>query len=242
VATIDERVARLVDWMREMGSEARARGGVFGISGGVDSALVLALSKRAWPDSSLGLVLPCHSQPEDAEDAFYLLDLFQCPHEVVDLTETYDTLVKVLPSLDMPELKLARANLKVRLRMATWYHFANLLSYIVVGTGNRDEVYVGYCTKYGDAGVDIMPLAGLTKGEVREMARHLGVPGRIVDKAPTAGLWKGQTDEGEMGLLYKDIDAYLLGREVPQEVAEKIESRHRASEHKRRTPPFPVLG
>jgi NAD+ synthase len=160
----------------------------------------------------------------------------------VDLTETYDALEEALPSAASPALTLARANLKARLRMTVSYYFANLLNRIVVGSGNRDELYVGYSTKYGDAGVDIMPLAGVTKGEVREMARHLGVPDRIADKTPTAGLWQGQTDEGEMGLLYKDIDAYLLGREVPEDVKDKIERRHRASEHKRRMPPSPTLG
>ena len=238
---MDEKVSLLVEWMRRQAEEAGARGGVFGVSGGVDSALVLALSVRAWPGNCLGLVMPCHSQPQDAEDAIELLNLFRCPYELVDLTEVYDVFLSKLPASESPSLALARANLKVRLRMVTWYYFANLKGYLVVGTGNRDEVYVGYSTKYGDSAADIMPLAGLTKGEVREMARHLGVPDKIVDKPPTAGLWKGQTDEGEMGLLYKDIDAYLLGKEVPSEVAKKIEDRHRASEHKRRMPPFPVL-
>ena len=239
---MDEKVTRLVEWMRQQAQQAGARGGVFGVSGGVDSALVLALSVRAWPGNCLGLVMPCHSEPKDAEDAIELLNLFRCPYELVDLAPVYDVFLSKLPALESSSLALARANLKVRLRMVTWYYFANLKGYLVVGTGNRDEVYVGYSTKYGDSAADIMPLAGLTKGEVREMARYLGVPDRIVEKPPTAGLWKGQTDEGEMGLLYRDIDAYLLGRQVPPEVAKRIEERHRASEHKRRMPPFPVLG
>lgn len=240
---MEDRIVSLVDWMRERAAEAHARGGVFGVSGGVDSALILALSKKAWPDDSLGLVLPCHSLPEDAEDAIYLLDLFQCPYEVVDLTGTYDALVRVLAAgPDAAKMSLARANLKPRLRMLTWCYYANLTGRIVVGGTNRDEWHVGYFTKHGDSGVDIMPLAALTKGEVKAMARHLGVPDRIVGKPPTAGLWPGQTDEDEMGILYEHIDAYLLGEEVPAGAKEKIESRHRSSVHKRRTPPFPNLG
>jgi NAD+ synthase len=238
---IEGKAARIVDWMRETSAEAGAKGGVFGVSGGVDSALILALAKKAWPETCMGLVLPCHSPEEDADDAVSLLDLFHCPYRIVDLTETYDTLLKVLPDERLPSLALARANLKPRLRMMMYYYHANLLKFLVVGTSNRDELYVGYFTKHGDSGVDIIPLASLTKGEVREMSRHLGVPERIVDKAPSAGLWQGQTDEGEMGLLYRDLDAYLLGRDVPPEVRERIERRHKASEHKRTTPPYPDL-
>ncbi len=238
---MDQKVARLVDWMRDRGAEAGTRGAVFGVSGGIDSALVLALCKKTWPGNCLGLVMPCHSLPEDAEDAVRLLELFKCQYKVQDLTQTYDALAGSLPAPDSPNLHLAQANLKPRLRMVTLYYHANLNNYLVVGTGNRDEIYVGYSTKYGDGGVDILPLGNLTKGEVREMARYLGVPEDIVGKPPSAGLWKGQTDEGEMGLLYKDIDAYLLGEDVPEEIRFKIEKRHRASEHKRKTPPVPNL-
>jgi len=239
---MERKVQSLVEWMKERGAEARTQGAVFGVSGGLDSAVVLALSKRAWPDNCLGLVLPCHSLQEDIDDALDALKKFDCPYKVIDLTETYETLLRSLPG-EGPEdcLRLARANLKPRLRMTTLYYHANLLNYLVVGTGNRDEIYVGYSTKYGDSGVDIQPLGALTKGEVRELARYLGVPPRIVGKPPSAGLWKGQTDEGEMGITYKDLDAYLLGQEVPEEVRLKIERRHLSSEHKRRTPPIPEM-
>ena len=237
---LERKVSRLVDWMKERGSEAHARGAVFGVSGGIDSALLLALAKRAWPDTCLGLVLPCHSLVQDMADALELLDLYHCPYRVQDLSDTYDTLLRSLPQEGNADcLRLARANLKPRLRMVTLYYHANLYNYMVVGTGNKDEIYVGYSTKYGDGGVDIQPLGALTKGEVRELARYLGVPPRIVGKPPSAGLWEGQTDEGEMGMTYKDIDAYLQGQEVPEDVKRKIEGRHKTSEHKRRTPPIP---
>lgn len=238
------KVDKLVTWMRERSAEAGARGGVFGVSGGVDSALVLALAKRAWPDNCLGLIMPCHSIKEDRFLAEELLNLFSCPYRVVELGDVYDALVRSLSGFEDrgKNASLALANLKPRLRMLTLYYHANLLNYLVVGTGNRDELYVGYFTKYGDGGADILPLGCLTKSEVREMALYLGVPEKIVYRTPTAGLWEGQTDEGEMGLTYRDIDAYLCGREVSPEVAEKIEARHRSTEHKRRMPPVPELG
>lgn len=239
---LERKASRLVDWMKRRGAEARAKGAVFGVSGGVDSALVLALAKRAWPDNCLGLVMPCHSLPQDGADALELLEAFRCPYRVHDLGDAYDVLLRSLPQEGSSQnFRLAKANLKPRLRMIVLYYYANLLDYMVVGTGNKDEMYVGYSTKYGDGGVDIQPLGALTKGEVCQLARYLGVPPQIVGKPPSAGLWEGQTDEEEMGLTYRDIDAFLQGQEVPEEVRLKIESRHRSSEHKRRTPPIPDL-
>jgi NAD+ synthase len=236
--SIEEKASYIIQWMRDRTREAGARGGVFGVSGGVDSALVLALAKRAWGDECMGLVLPCHSLPEDVSDALDLLKLFKCAHKTIDLTGPYDSMVAVLSDLGEPD-KLALANLKPRLRMTALYYQASLANYLVVGTGNRDEYYIGYFTKYGDGGSDMAPLARLTKGEVREMALYLGVPEHIVNRVPSAGLWRGQTDESEMGLTYRDLDDYLLGKEVPVDVKALIERKHKLSEHKRRTPPIP---
>ncbi|HHW26913.1 MAG TPA: NAD(+) synthase [Firmicutes bacterium] len=235
---IEDKASYIIQWMKDRVQEVGAKGGVFGVSGGVDSALVLALAKRAWGDNCMGLVLPCHSLPEDVEDALMLLDLFKCDHKLIDLTGPYDAMVETLKGLGEPN-GLALANLKPRLRMMTLYYQAALSNYLVVGTGNRDEYYIGYFTKYGDGGCDIAPLARLTKGEVREMARFLGVPQKIVDRVPSAGLWRGQTDEGEIGLTYRELDDYLLGKEVSPEAKALIEKKHRQTEHKRRTPPIP---
>jgi len=235
---IEDKASYIIQWMIDRVQEVGAKGGVFGVSGGVDSALVLALAKRAWGDNCMGLVLPCHSLPEDVEDALMLLDLFKCDHKLIDLTGPYDAMVETLKGLGEPN-GLALANLKPRLRMMTLYYQAALSNYLVVGTGNRDEYYIGYFTKYGDGGCDIAPLARLTKGEVREMARFLGVPQKIVDRVPSAGLWRGQTDEGEIGLTYRELDDYLLGKEVSPEAKALIEKKHRQTEHKRRTPPIP---
>ena len=136
----------------------------------------------------------------------------------------------------MPENRLATANLKPRLRMTTLYAFANELDYRVLGTGNRSELAVGYFTKYGDGGADFLPLGDLVKGEVRDLARYLGVPERIITKPPSAGLWADQTDEAEMGLTYEELDAYLLTSEASPAVKAKVDAMHAASEHKRALP------
>jgi NAD+ synthase len=123
--------------------------------------------------------------------------------------------------------------------MATLYYFANRRRYLVVGTGNRSEAAMGYCTKYGDAGVDILPIGNLLKSRVRELARHLGVPERIILKPASAGLWEGQTDEGEMGLTYEELDRYLDTGEATDEVRRKVDAHSRTTAHKAGPPPIP---
>jgi NAD+ synthase len=234
-------VDKIVDWMRLQSQKANAKGGVFGVSGGLDSAVILALAKIAWPHECLGLILPCHSIQEDIDDAIMLLQHFDCPYKTIDLSETYDILLAALSRDNQQYQKLAAANIKPRLRMTTWYYFANLMNYLVVGSSNKDEIYLGYSTKYGDGGVDILPLGPLTKTQVREMAAYLKVPRKIINKIPSAGLWEGQTDEAEMGLKYDDIDAYLTGKPVDPGISERIEQRHKATQHKRALPPIPHI-
>jgi NAD+ synthase len=122
--------------------------------------------------------------------------------------------------------------------MLTLYYFANQLKYMVVGAGNRSELAMGYFTKYGDGGVDILPLGNLVKEQVRELASFLGIPQQIIDKPPSAGLWQGQTDEAELGLSYEELDRYLVSGEVSNELRGKIKSMIAASDHKRLPPPI----
>jgi NAD+ synthase len=131
------------------------------------------------------------------------------------------------------------ANVKPRLRMTTLYFIANRLNYLVVGTGNKSEITIGYFTKYGDGGVDLLPIAGLVKHEVWDLARELGIPGRVIDKAPSAGLWLGQTDEAEMGFTYAELEQFIKHgpSAVSPEVANRIEHLASVSEHKRALPP-----
>jgi NAD+ synthase len=240
---MEELANELVAWIREQVSQARCTGVIFGLSGGVDSAVAGVLCKRAFPDACLGLVMPCHSSERDVEDARAVAEKFQIPIRIITLDEVCQSLLRVLavPDLEPSTRQLAEANLKPRLRMLSLYYLANRLGYLVVGTGNRSEISVGYFTKYGDGGVDILPLGSLVKNEVWELARHLDIPNEIVEKPPSAGLWEGQTDEGEMGVTYDELDRYLATGESSEEVKQKVEAMVSRSAHKRGTPAIPVL-
>ena len=233
-----ELAEHLTDWIRAEVTAGDGCGAVFGLSGGLDSAVVAALAKQAFPHHSLGVVMPCHSDPRDAEDGALVAHHFGVPSATVDLGPVYDLLLEELAgsSSDLPESRLATANLKPRLRMTTLYAFANQLGYRVLGTGNRSELAVGYFTKYGDGGADLLPLGGLVKSEVRDLARSLGVPARIITKPPSAGLWADQTDEAEMGLTYEELDAYVLTGAASPAVKAKVDAMNAASEHKRALP------
>jgi NAD+ synthase len=235
---VEQLAEHLTDWIRAEVTAGGGCGAVFGLSGGIDSAVVAALAKQAYPQHTLGVVMPCHSDPRDAEDGVLVAHHFGVPSATVDLGPVYDLLLEALSacSTDLPDSRLATANLKPRLRMTTLYAFANQLGYRVLGTGNRSELAVGYFTKYGDGGVDVLPLGSLVKNEVRDLARSLGVPERIITKPPSAGLWADQTDEAEMGLTYEELDAYLLTGAASPAVKAKVDAMNAASEHKRALP------
>lgn len=237
---------QLVRWLEGHLQRAGARGFAVGLSGGVDSAVTAALAQRAAPGRVLGLVMPCHSEAADEADAVRVARLLQIEHVVVDLAPIYDALVERLQltvpaGTDPDRLALAQANIKPRLRMLTLYHAASTRGYLVLGTDNRAEFYTGYFTKYGDGGADLLPLADLVKAEVRELGRYLGLPEEIIQRTPSAGLWAGQSDEGEMGITYEVLDRYLLQGDGPPEAIARIERLHRASAHKRQLPPWPVV-
>ncbi len=237
------RVAeQLTKWLANEVKNAGASGLVVGLSGGIDSALVGALAKKTFPDNCLGVLMPCQSNPADLDDARLVAEHLQLPYFLVDLTGPYAQLVQQLTqSLGKAPEGLAVSNIKPRLRMITLYSIAATHNYLVAGTGNRSEAYVGYFTKYGDGGTDLWPIVGLVKSQVRELASFLGVPEKIVHREPSAGLWPGQTDEKEMGLTYEELDRYLLTGEGPVEVIAKIELLHKKSVHKRALPPSPEI-
>ena len=236
---IEQLAEKLVLWIRDKVSAAGCEGGVVGISGGLDSSVVAVLSLRAFPQSTLGVIMPCYNSHEDLEHARAVANKFSIPTRTVVLDTIFDALLKVLPDdkADPDVSRLAKGNLKARLRMLTLYYFANQLKYMVVGSSNQSELAVGYFTKYGDGGVDIMPLANMVKGQVRELARFLDIPRQIIDKTPSAGLWEGQTDEGELGFSYNELDRYLITGEASAELKKRIESMIAASDHKRQPPP-----
>ena len=230
---------KLISWIRDRVSSSGCKGVVVGMSGGLDSSVLAVLCHRAFPQSMLGVLMPCYSNQEDTEHAHAVATKFSIPTKTVVLDTVFDTLLKTLPGnkVDLTVNRIAKANLKVRLRMLTLYYFANRLGYMVAGSGNRSELSVGYFTKYGDGGADILPLGNLVKGQVKELAGFLGIPQQIIDKPPSAGLWEGQTDEGELGLSYEELDRYLLSGEASAELRAKIESMIAASDHKRQPPP-----
>ena len=229
---------RLVSWIRDTVLAAGCKGVVVGMSGGLDSSVAAVLCCRAFPQSMLGVIMPCYSSREDEEHAQAVASKFSILTKKVSLDTVFDTLLKALPrEMAEPSIKrLAKANLKARLRMLILYFFANQLSYMVVGASNKSELSVGYFTKYGDGGADILPLGSLVKRQVRELAVFLGIPQEIIDKPPSAGLWQGQTDEGELGLSYQELDRYLVSGEAANEVKRKIEAMMAASDHKRLPP------
>ena len=234
-------VNKLATWIKEKVSGAGCEGVTLGLSGGMDSSVLAVLCQQAFPENTLGIIMPCYSDPQDKSHAEELAVRFGIQTREIVLDDAYDVMLKALPAYNPnPEIsRTARANIKARLRMITLYYTARKLNYLVAGSGNRSEIAVGYFTKCGDGGVDIMPLGNLVKGEVRELGAHLGIPQAIIDKPPSAGLWAGQTDEQEMGLSYETLDRYLLTGEAPEEDKSRIESMIAASQHKRSLPPLP---
>lgn len=229
-------------WISQIISASGAGGAVLGLSGGIDSAVAAALLKEALgAERVVPVYMPCRSIPLDGEHARMAAVALGLDMLTVDLSEAFDTYWRTVNCV-MPPSPLAAANIKPRLRMITAYSIAQTLGYLVCGTGNKDELTVGYFTKYGDGGSDFMPLGDLTKAEVRAIAREMGVPSPIIEKPPSAGLWEGQTDELEMGLSYEALDAYVSGRPVDGKSRHEIERRKRASEHKRKMPPVCIIG
>lgn len=241
--------------MRRQLAASGARGFVVGLSGGIDSAVVARLAQLAAPGNVVAAILPCHSDPADERDAALVAAHFSLPTVSVDLADAYDALVRGAQRAlnDLPEQvrgprpadalrnRLPLANVKPRLRMSTLYFFGNSLNYLVAGAGNKSELSIGYFTKYGDGGADLLPLGQLVKSEVRALARELKVPDAIVERTPSAGLWMGQSDEEEMGFTYAELERYLEDgpQGVPPALAMRIERLIRSSEHKRALPPVP---
>jgi len=199
---------------------------VVGLSGGIDSALAAAMAVEAiGADKVIGVAMPCHSSPDDLNDALLVAKHLGIEFKVVDLSAWFDasprTLskeeIQALPRDQQSAALLRMANIKARLRMLTLYDIAAGNTALVLGTCNKSEVDIGYETKYGDGGCDLNPLGDFYKTEVWKIARLIGLPDRIISRVPSAGLWDGQTDEGELGMSYAELDPILMTIAAGQE-------------------------
>lgn len=213
---------------------------ILGLSGGVDSSLVAGLTKKAvGKDKLLCVLIPIDSNPADESDAKKVAEALDVNYIVVDGSKAFHALLEQFENNGIVLDKGSQSNLKVRIRMCILYAYAQQNKGLVIGTDNACENYTGYFTKYGDGGVDIQPIVYLLKEEVVEAAKLYGVPPFLAERVPTAGLFEGQTDESEMGIKYKDIDTYLLGGKVSEDVKNRIEHLHHISNHKRDPIPHP---
>lgn len=235
--------------------ESGARGAVIGLSGGIDSSLTAYLAVEALGrENVLGLLLPEKgiTSEQDIDDAVEVARILGIEHKLIEISSVLRSFSKVIADFDKMNI-VANGNLKARTRMCILYYHANLMRRMVVGTGNKTELLLGYFTKYGDGGVDIEPIGCLYKTHVRGLARYMGVPIRIIDKTPTAGLWKGQTDEGELGVSYDTADRILtmlvdekkhvsaVKTNFPPDIVDQLAARISSNEHKRMPPASPEI-
>jgi len=223
-----------VAYIRALLKSSGAAGIVFGNSGGKDSALVGILCKAAC-DNTLGVIMPCASSQNygrDADDGRALAEQYGIESRTVDLTAVREAEIAALEKSTALN-DSAVINLAPRLRMLSLYAIAAAENRLVAGTGNRSEIYMGYFTKWGDGASDFNPIADLTATEVFAFLEYLGAPRSIIDKAPSAGLFEGQTDEAEMGVSYRAIDDYLLTGAVSEADKAVIDRYHSRSGHKR---------
>ncbi|HET8868539.1 MAG TPA: ammonia-dependent NAD(+) synthetase [Agrococcus sp.] len=245
-AELERRIRFLVDYLTATG----ARGFVLGISGGQDSTLAGRLAqlaaervRDAGGDATFVAVRLPYGVQRDEADAQLALDFIRADREVtVDVKPGVDALEAAVEGAIGPVSDYHKGNVKARARMVAQYAIAGQLGLLVLGTDHAAEAITGFYTKYGDGGADLLPLAGLTKGQGKELLRELEAAERLWQKPPTADLLDekpGQTDEAELGLAYEQIDAFLRGEPVADEAAAQIIARYDRSEHKRQMPPGP---
>ncbi len=232
----NQKIEFIANWIKQYLEKSNAKGIVFGVSGGIDSALISAIANKYFKNNHLALCMNIENDQNDVNDALQVVNHFHLNYKNVKLEKAYKKLKKTLIEND-----LSFGNIKSRLRMITLYSYAQQNNYLVVGTSNHIEIMIGYFTKYGDSGSDIIPLANLLKKDIRELAKELGVPENIILKKPTAGLYKNQTDEEEIGITYDDLDQYFIDKsKLNKQTISKIENLIAKSKHKRKMPASPL--
>ncbi|MGO4108206.1 ammonia-dependent NAD(+) synthetase [Paenibacillus sp. YAF4_2] len=241
-------IRKRVDFLKEYVKKSGTTGLLIAISGGIDSAVTTGLCKMATDELSaetgqeymtLGVFQP-YGEQVDIQDSYATAEAFQLKYKVeTNIGEAVDEIAleteHAFKSIGMSRhlSRGGKGNVKARTRMVVQYALAFDLNLLVVGTDHASEAITGFFTKWGDGAVDITPLSSLNKRQVRQLASVLGVPQSILDKAPTAGLWEGQTDESELGILYDENSAYLEGKEIGAEAQAKLEKQYLRTEHKR---------
>ena len=235
-------------------NEAKAKGVVIGLSGGLDSAVTTKMCVEALgKEKVFCFLLPANTTPkEDTEDALEFAKSLGVKYRIINIS---GIVKKIASTIHNKMKKKEMGNIHARTRMIVLYYFANKNNYLVVGSGNKTELLMGYFTKYGDGACDIMPLGDLYKTQVRELAKHLKIPEKIINKTPRAGLWKGQTDESELGIKYEILDQILYGMEkglknneivksVGVEISEvkRIKNIVNSTKHKRKMPEIARIG
>ncbi|MEM1564221.1 MAG: NAD+ synthase [Candidatus Bathyarchaeia archaeon] len=247
-AEVEEKITHFI---KDYVEKAKAKGIVLGLSGGIDSSTVAALSAKAIGGNKvLGLMLPEKEtyNPKDMAHARLVAEKFEIKTEIIDITPALEAVQKTIPIFDDKD-KLCKGNLKARTRMLYLYYYANRLNLIVCGSSDKSETMMGYFTKWGDVAADISPIMDLYKTQVKKLAIYLGIPEEIVEKPPSPALWPGQTAEEELGIKYETLDLILYGLEhfmkteeiaeqlgIQADLVERVKERWRKMEHKRRMP------
>jgi NAD+ synthase len=252
-----EAQQRICRFIKEYVENTGAKGIVLGLSGGIDSATIAALSSRAiGGENVLGLMLPEKENfnQKDIDDARVVAEQFHLQTQVCDLSDVLGCFYGAIPVFDQAD-RLCKGNVKARTRMVFLYYYANKQNRIVCGSSDKSETMMGYFTKWGDAAADIAPILDLYKTQVRMLAMHLGIPRELALKPSTPALWPNQLAESELGIKYETLDLILYGLErfmeskeiaellnLEQAIVEKVKSRWLANEHKRKMPIAPKIG
>ncbi|APC97347.1 NAD(+) synthase [Francisella frigiditurris] len=239
---IKEYTEKLVNWLKKSCENYPAEGFVIGISGGIDSAVCASLlAKTSLPVTAL--IMPSENNSDnDKSDALELIKQLKIPYFIVPIQDFYEKFLETTQLFENKEnnrQQVIKGNAQARFRMMYLYAYAQQNNRMVVGTDNACEWHMGYFTKFGDGAADIVPIINLKKSQVFDIGRYLDVPKNILNKAPSAGLWQGQTDEDEMGVTYNEIDDFLDGKSVSDGALDRINFWHNRSHHKRRMPLAP---
>lgn len=226
--SIETKIDYIVSWLKSYLNKTKMKGFIFGVSGGIDSALLAYILAKYFPHNSLAYIMNIENNQQDINDGLLVVNSSKIKYKIIDLEPSFFELKKNLPN----EIHIL-GNIKSRLRMITLYAFAQKNDMLVLGTSNADEYYTGYFTKYGDSGSDLSPLVNLIKEDIYIAAKFLNVPDQILSKKPSAGLYEGQTDESDLKVSYQEIDNFLLKKNISKDKKEIIEKLYNRSKHKR---------